>query len=213
MAALQELLVSGVSLGLLSRDASDALALRTDASQAQTLAPAGAPATQQAAAGALAEALHLAEDACTLAELRCGVSRAACAVACAPLADLAAVHARCGAVSDAAAALGAALASKDSLAERLRTARTRPSVPVAPEHQELFAKLLTAAALGAGPLSAGLASLQWATTLTEPPSLWEDRLRAVLDAARELGCSLSALESLEVALRDAAKAAAVPSSL
>eukprot|EP00878_Enallax_costatus_P021536 GHUV01022802.1.p1 GENE.GHUV01022802.1~~GHUV01022802.1.p1 ORF type:complete len:189 (+),score=52.98 GHUV01022802.1:501-1067(+) len=90
--------------------------------------------------------------------------------------------------------------NKDTLADRLRSARTRPSVPVAPEYQQDFSALLQHSASSAQMLHEGIDSLQWAATLDAKPSCWEDQLKCILEAAKELDICMTAMERFSTAI-------------
>lgn len=90
--------------------------------------------------------------------------------------------------------------TKDSLADRLRSAKMRPSVPVAPDYQQDFSELLQHSASSAGMLHDGVAALQWAASLDAKPSVWEDQLKCILEVAKEVSGCLTAMEEFSAAL-------------
>jgi hypothetical protein len=103
-------------------------------------------------------------------------------------------------MSCAADTLGTICKTKDSLADRLRSAKMRPSVPVSPDYQGDFTALLQHSAGSAPQLHEGMAALQWAATLDDKPSTWEDQLRGILDAAKELSSCFTTMEQFSSAL-------------
>lgn len=90
--------------------------------------------------------------------------------------------------------------NKDALADRLRSAKTRPSVPVAPAYQQDFSTLLEHSASSAEMLHEGVNSLQWAATLDVKPSCWEDKLKCIVDAAKELDSRMTAMDDFSAAI-------------
>lgn len=96
--------------------------------------------------------------------------------------------------------------NKDALADRLRSAKTRPSVPVAPAYQQDFSTLLQHSASSAEMLHDGVTSLQWAATLDAKPSCWEDQLKGIIETAKEVGSRLTAMEEFSAALAQSSAA-------
>lgn len=90
--------------------------------------------------------------------------------------------------------------TKNSLADRLRSAKMRPSVPVSPDYQGDFTALLQHSAGSAPQLHEGMTALQWAAALDDKPSAWEDQLKSILDAAKELSSCLTSMEEFSSAL-------------
>lgn len=114
--------------------------------------------------------------------------------------DQQALSARAAALSDAASTLQLVSASKDAIADQLRSASLRPSVPVAPEYQQDFAAMLASAASNASVLQEGLAVLQWAASLSDRPSCWEDQLRVIRDSAQGVKDYLNAMQEFDAQL-------------
>jgi hypothetical protein len=102
---------------------------------------------------------------------------------------------RAAGLTNAASTLQLITASKDAIADQLRSASLRPSVPVAPMYQQDFANMLRSAASNAAVLQDGLAVLQWAASLSDKPSCWEDQLRVIRDSAQGVKDYLTALQA------------------
>jgi hypothetical protein len=90
--------------------------------------------------------------------------------------------------------------AKGTIAERLRSATMRPSVPVAPTYQPDFSLLLRHSASSVGMLRHGLDALQWATALDVKPSCWEDQLKDILEAAKDMRVCMAAMADFNAAL-------------
>lgn len=105
--------------------------------------------------------------------------------------------ARAAGLSTAASTLQLITASKDIIADRLRSASLRPSVPVAPEYQQDFAQMLRSAASNSAVLQNGLQVLQWAACLTDRPSCWEDQLRVIRDSAQAFKECMTAMQDFD----------------
>jgi hypothetical protein len=114
--------------------------------------------------------------------------------------DKQALQALASSMSSAADTLDTVGKTKDSLADRLRSAKMRPSVPVSPDYQGDFTALLQHSAGSAAQLHEGMAALQWAASLDEKPSTWEDQLKGILDAAKELSSCLTSMEEFSSSL-------------
>ena len=83
--------------------------------------------------------------------------------------------------------------NKDAVAESWRAAKTKSSIPVAPEHQPDFSALLDYSACSHPILQSGLSSMQWATALNQKPSVWEDELKPIVEEKKVLTSHLDAL--------------------
>jgi hypothetical protein len=105
--------------------------------------------------------------------------------------------ARAAGLSAAASTLQLITASKDIIADRLRSASLRPSVPVAPEYQQDFAQMLRSAASNAAVLQDSLQVLQWAACLSDRPSCWEDQLRVIRDSAQAFKECMTAMQDFD----------------
>eukprot|EP00879_Flechtneria_rotunda_P018016 GHRR01018881.1.p1 GENE.GHRR01018881.1~~GHRR01018881.1.p1 ORF type:complete len:190 (+),score=66.03 GHRR01018881.1:821-1390(+) len=91
--------------------------------------------------------------------------------------------------------------NKDAVADRLRSAKTRPSVPVNPAYQPYFTAMLKHSASSAGILHHGAAALHWAATLNDKPSCWEDQLKCILEAAKDISSCITATDEFNTAIR------------
>jgi hypothetical protein len=116
--------------------------------------------------------------------------------------DKQALAARTSNISRAGDTLDTIRTNKDSLADRLRSAKMRPSVPVSPDYQSDFTALLQHSAGSAPQLLEGMTALQWAASLGDKPSAWEDQLKCILDVAKELSSCLTSMEEFSNALVD-----------
>jgi virulence-associated protein VapD len=116
--------------------------------------------------------------------------------------DKQALEARASNMSRAGDTLDTICNSKDSLADRLRSAKMRPSVPVSPDYQSDFTALLQHGIGSTLQLQEGLTALQWAASLDDKPSAWEDQLKCILDAAKELSSCLTSMEEFSSTLVD-----------
>jgi hypothetical protein len=114
--------------------------------------------------------------------------------------DKQALEARASNMSRAGDTLDTIRNNKDSLADRLRSAKMRPSVPVSPDYQSDFTALLQHSAGSAPQLLEGMTALQWAASLDYKPSAWEDQLKCILDVAKELSSCLTSMEEFSSAL-------------
>lgn len=90
--------------------------------------------------------------------------------------------------------------AKDTIADRLRSATMRPSVPVAPSYQPDFSVMLRHCASSTGMLRHGLDALQWAAALQAKPSCWEDQLKHILEAAKDMSNCMAAMTDYNAAL-------------
>ncbi|KAF6259832.1 hypothetical protein COO60DRAFT_964134 [Scenedesmus sp. NREL 46B-D3] len=114
--------------------------------------------------------------------------------------DKQALQARVSNMSRAADTLHTICKTKDSLAERLRSSKMRPSVPVAPDYQSDFTALLQHSAGSAPQLHDGMTALRWAAALDDKPSAWEDQLECILGVAKELSSCFTSMEEFSSAL-------------
>lgn len=126
------------------------------------------------------------------------------------LTDHVQLQGRASSVQAAAGTLRATCSTKDALADRLRSAKTRPSVPVAPSYQPDFSALLVHSASSTGILQHGMMALRWAAALDAKPSCWEDQLKCILEAARDVGGCMAALEQFSQAVASAASEVNTP---
>lgn len=106
----------------------------------------------------------------------------------------------------ASSTLRTVIASKDTIARRLRAASTVPNIPVDPQYQPDLSVLLQHSAGGQAILAHGAGALQWAAGFQERPSCWEDRLQAIPEALKACQDQQHALQRFSEAL--AARAAA-----
>jgi hypothetical protein len=121
--------------------------------------------------------------------------------------DQSQLSARAAVLSNDASTLQLISASKDAIADQLRSASLRPSVPVAPEYQQDFANMLRSAASNAAVLQDGLQVLQWAACLSDKPSCWEDQLRVIRDSAQAVKDYLTAMQDFDQQLTQSSNAA------
>jgi hypothetical protein len=159
----------------------------------------------------IAQAQQLVEQCRLLHDLELRMAALAGHMGARDAADAAQLAARASATASTADTLRRISASKDALAYRLRSASTRPSVPVAPHCQPDFTAMLRCAAASAGPLHAGMLAVQWAAGLDARPSCWEDQLRPIREAAASIRETLGSMSDFDAALaqrRSVAEAAA-----
>lgn len=156
--------------------------------------------SQQQQQQGLAEARQAVEHSRQAHALELRLSALAAHAAARAVTDQQALSARAAALSDSASTLQLVSASKDAIADQLRSASLRPSVPVAPEYQQDFAAMLASAASNAGVLQEGLSVLQWAASLSDRPSCWEDQLRVIRDSAQGVKDYLNAMQEFDAQL-------------
>jgi len=76
----------------------------------------------------------------------------------------------------------------------------RPSVPVAPTYQPDFSVLLRHSAGSTSMLRHGLDALRWAPAWDVNPSCWEDQLKNILEAAKDMSNCMTAMADYNAAL-------------
>jgi hypothetical protein len=91
--------------------------------------------------------------------------------------------------------------NKDAVAESWRAAKTKSSIPVAPEHQPDFSAMLQHSASSHQILGSGLKGMQWATNLNKKPSMWEDELKPVVEAKKVFASHLDSMIQFSEELR------------
>lgn len=88
-------------------------------------------------------------------------------------------------LAEASALLQKVVEERAVLAVRLKDLSSKQSIPVEPEFQAQFSALLKHAAMDALPMDQRKQDLAWASSFSEPPSLWERQLCQVSAAAQE----------------------------
>lgn len=161
----------------------------------------------------LAQAKQLVEQCSELHALELRVSALSAHLACRTVTDAEQLSARAAGLSSAASTLQLISASKDAIADHLRSASMRPSVPVAPQYQPDFANMLRCAASNTAVLHGGLQVLQWAASLSDKPSCWEDHLQVIRASAQGIKECVTAMREFDQQLSAAAAAAAVGSGV
>lgn len=156
----------------------------------------------------LAQARQAVEHSRQAHELELRLSALLAHLASRTVTDRTQLSARAAGLSDDASTLQLISASKDAIADQLRSASLRPSVPVAPEYQQDFANMLRSAASNAAVLQDGLQVLQWAAALSDKPSCWEDQLRVIRDSAQAVKDYLTAMQDFDQQLTKSSNTAA-----
>lgn len=145
----------------------------------------------------LSRAQQVVEQCTQVHELELRLSALSAHLASRTITDQQQLAARAAGLSAAASTLQLITASKDIIADRLRSASLRPSVPVAPEYQQDFAQMLRSASSNAAVLQDGLQVLQWAACLSDRPSCWEDQLRVIRDSAQAFKECMTAMQDFD----------------
>jgi len=145
----------------------------------------------------LQQAKPLVEECRRVHELELRISALSRHLASKTVTDQQLLAARAAGLSSAASTLQLVCSNKDAVADHLRSASMRPSVPVAPEYQPDFADMLRCAASNAGALQDGLQVLQWAASLSDKPSCWEDQLRIIRDSAQSIKDCAAAMQEFD----------------
>lgn len=81
--------------------------------------------------------------------------------------------------------LDAIAADSSTLASRFKDVSALQTIPVEPEHQADFSRLLRTAAQDGARMKAGLQDLHWGAAFQEPPRVWQEQL-APLAAVQEM---------------------------
>lgn len=145
----------------------------------------------------LAQAKQLVEQCQQLHDLELRLFDASAHLASRTVTDQQQLAARAAGLNSVASMLQLICASKDAIADQLRSANLRPHVPVAPQYQQDFADMLRCAASNAAALQDGLQALQWAAGLSDKPSCWEDQLRIIRDSAQSIKDCLAAIQEFD----------------
>lgn len=156
---------------------------------------------------ALAQAQQVVDHSRQAHDLELRLSALSAYLASRTVTDQQVLEARAASLNSAASTLRLISASKDAIADQLRSASLRPSVPVAPEYQQDFANMLCSAASNAAVLQDGLQVLQWAASLSDKPSCWEDQLRIIRDSAQAVKDYLTAMQDFDQQLAKSSSAA------